>query len=133
MVADGEALADNQKYAAVTAAFQTDPRVLPRSLVGFFVGRILMTIDEAVALYEKHDEELGYEDRSYGACIGVLNGVVAIADESSDNGSNLEMYTEQDFIRWMTEAEAGVASGEYLCVYDAVVNTKPEPVVADSH
>jgi hypothetical protein len=92
-----------------------------------------MTIDEAIGIYQHSDEGLGYEDRSYGACVGVLNGVVAIADESSDNGSNLEMHTEKRFIQWMTEAEAGVASGEYEDICEAVSNTRPEPDTADSH
>ena len=59
--------------------------------------------------------------------------MVAIADESSDNGSSIEMYTEERFILWMAEATARLATGEYEDICEAVSNTRPEPDTADSH
>ena len=92
-----------------------------------------MTIEEAVSVYERYAEGLGYEDRRYGALIGVLNGVVAIADESGDNGSDLEMHTEVNFIQWMIEATDLLASGECDDMHEAVNETRPCSAVTDSH
>tara|TARA_R110000803_G_scaffold166657_1_gene229916 strand:- start:129 stop:404 length:276 start_codon:yes stop_codon:yes gene_type:complete len=91
-----------------------------------------MTIDEAIDIYAEADAALGYENRSYGACIASLNGVVAIADESS-NGSSLEMYTEVKFTRWMVAAIDGLAFGDYDDICEAVVNERPEPARWGSH
>ncbi len=86
-----------------------------------------MNINEAIEQYEKYDELLGYEHRGYPACVGHLNGVVAIADDTGDNGTSLEMYTEGDFIAWMTAAKEGLESGKYAGLSEAVGETTPEP------
>ena len=60
-----------------------------------------MTIDQAIDYFTTLDAAQGYEERRYGACIGHLNGVIAIADEEGENGSSLEMYTADEFVAWM--------------------------------
>ena len=91
-----------------------------------------MKIDEAMQLYREADEELGFEHRPYPACIGQLNGIVAIADES-DNGSSLEMYHSGDFIVWMKTARDELASGMWESLVEAVNERRLAPLVAESH
>lgn len=91
-----------------------------------------MTIEEAIEFYRTYDESMDYEERGYPACIGELNGVVAIADESS-NGSSLEMLTASDFIAWMTEAKDGLESGEFDSPCEAVNETRRKPDVEEDH
>lgn len=93
-----------------------------------------MTIEEAIEWYEECDEQNGYEGRRYGACIGHLDGVVAIADEDGENGSSLEMYMSLDFIKWMSRAKALFEQGgNNLDMVDCLYEFKPEPVVELSH
>jgi hypothetical protein len=91
-----------------------------------------MTIEEAMEFYREYDESMDYEERGYPACIGELNGVVAIADESS-NGSSLEMFTASDFIAWMTEAKELLESGECDSKCEAVNECRRKPDVAEDH
>lgn len=91
-----------------------------------------MNIDEAMDLYREADEELGFEHRGYPACVGHLNGVVAIADEG-DNGSSLEMFHADEFIDWMETARDELASGEWESLVAAVYENRPQPSVSGSH
>ena len=91
-----------------------------------------MKIDEAIEFYREYDESMEYEERGYPACIGELNGVVAIADESS-NGSSLEMFTASDFIAWMTEAKELLETGEYDDMSEAVNESRRKPDVEEDH
>jgi hypothetical protein len=91
-----------------------------------------MTIVQALEFYRDADDELGYEERGYPACVAELNGVVAIADESS-NGSSLEMFTARDFIDWMIEAKTGLESGEYDSKVEAVNECRRTPDVDLNH
>ena len=90
-----------------------------------------MNIDEAMNLYREADEDLGFDHRSYPACIGHLNGVVAIADE--DQGSSLEMHNADEFINWMETARDELASGEWESLVEAVNENRLRPSVAGSH
>lgn len=91
-----------------------------------------MNIDEAVDLYREADEDLGFEHRGYPACVGHLNGVVAIADES-DNGSSLEMFDAYEFIKWMETARDELLAGERESLVEAVFENRPSPAVEGSH
>lgn len=92
-----------------------------------------MNIKQALEIYETADEESGYEHRSYGACIGELDGVVAIADENGENGSSLKMYRSEEFINWMVIAQAGVAAGHFDDLHEAINETRIEPALSDGH
>lgn len=91
-----------------------------------------MTIEEAMEFYREYDEYMDYEERGYPACVGHLNDVVAIADESS-NGSSLEMFTATDFIAWMTEAKDLLESGECDSKCEAVNECRRKADVAEDH
>jgi hypothetical protein len=94
-----------------------------------------MTIDEAMALFEEADEELGYEHRGYPACVGHLNGVVAVADDTGENGSSLAMYTASDFITWMEAANDAFERDDDDCdnLLEAINETRIQPAVLDGH
>lgn len=92
-----------------------------------------LDIDQAMEIYETADEGYGYEDRKYGACIGELDGVVAIADEEGDNGSSLTMYRTEKFIAWMEAAQAGVKEGRFSDLCEAVNETRIEPDLSEGH
>lgn len=98
-----------------------------------------MNIQEAIELYSKADMEYGFEERSYPVCINHLQGVVAIADDSYDNGSSLEMYTVDVFIRWMETARAEFEScvreefDDFDSLAEAIIENKPTPNVTESH
>ena len=91
-----------------------------------------MTIDEAIVEY-KAFHDMVYDDLPYGACVGVLNGVVAVASSEGLNASSLDMYTEQVFIQWMTKATEGFESDAYEDFLVAVQETTPSPGFSESH
>ena len=92
-----------------------------------------MTLDQAVAIFEKADRQLGFGERRYPAVVDWLAGVVAVADENGDNGSSLAMYRESEFIAWMMEAKMGVAMGKYKSLCEAVNETRYELEAGGSH
>ena len=91
-----------------------------------------MTISEAIDIYREYDEAGGFDERGYPACIGVLDGVVAIADESG-NGSSLEMYRESDFVAWMIAARDGLACDDFDDMREAVNETRPTCEITETH
>jgi hypothetical protein len=97
-----------------------------------------MNIDEAIEFFQSGDDEAGFEERRYPACIMSLNGVVAIADEDS-NGSNLEMMTEDSFLRWMLDAKELFERidddefGDPYTKYEAINETRPDNILRESH
>lgn len=92
-----------------------------------------LDIDRAIEIYQAADEEHGFEDRRYDACIGELGGVVAIADEEGDNGSSLKMYRSEKFIAWMAAAQDGVAAGRFSDLCEAINETRIVPDLTDGH
>lgn len=92
-----------------------------------------MNIEQAIEIYEAADELYGFDFRNYGVCIGVLDGVVAIADEEGENGSSLEMYRSDKFIAWMEAARDGVAAGKFSDLCEAINETRIEPDVSEGH
>jgi hypothetical protein len=92
-----------------------------------------LTLEQALEFFEAADDQYGYEHRAYPACIAELNGVVAIADDSGENGSSLEMHLTPDFIQWMTNAKHGLDSARYSDAGEAMGETRPDPAVADGH
>ncbi len=97
------------------------------------MNKIPMSIDDAVEFYCESDEELGFEHRGYPACVGHLNGVVAIADDTGENGSSLEMYDAATFLEWMTEAKALFESGECDTKREAVNEVRRDAAVQGGH
>ena len=92
-----------------------------------------MNVNKAISMYVSMDEDRGYESRRYPACVGELDGVVAIADEEGENGSSLKMYRASDFIAWMEEARRALKEGEYESLWEAINETMIEPSVSDGH
>ena len=94
-----------------------------------------MTIDEAMALFKEADDESGFEHRGYPACVGHLNGVVAVADDTGENGSSLEMYTASDFIAWMEAAKNALERDDDDCdtLLEAINETRIQPAVSEDH
>lgn len=91
-----------------------------------------MNIQQAVDMWEQADLDAdNYENRQYPACIAVLDGVVAIADQD-DNGSNLTMYRAADFVAWMKKAKR-FASRNTGSMAEAIMETEPESEVYLSH
>jgi hypothetical protein len=91
-----------------------------------------ITLDKAIEIYQLYDEELGYEHRGYPACVGELEGVVAIADVADENGSSLEMHAGEVFIQWMTKA-LEFQSEHDTELWEAVGETRPKPGVETGH
>ena len=92
-----------------------------------------MNIKEAIEWYCEYDENRGYEERRYPACVAELNGVVAIADEDGENGSSLEMYPADVFIEWMEKAREMFNADEDIWLSDCLYETAPECDVRLGH
>lgn len=91
-----------------------------------------MKLQDAIDFYAEADEELGFEESGYPACVGHLGPVIAIA-ESGHNGPELEMYLTIDFVEWMATAKKGFDTGEFDSRIEAVNETRIEPAVSDGH
>ena len=83
-----------------------------------------MSIEDAISFWSEADAL---------PRISHLDGVVAIADTAIDNRLRLRMYTEDEFIAWMSEAKEGLEIGYFDYPLEAVQETYREPDSGDDH
>lgn len=91
-----------------------------------------MTVDEAIEFYDDYELDMVQYSGGYPACVAELDGVVAIADETPENGPELELWMADAFIDWMMDAKRYYR--KFNCdLSEAVNETRVQPSLRIDH